>query len=156
MTSMILCRVALATILFFSFQDLKQDMHRDRWMWQLPWRVINMLDVKPGMVIADVGAGEGYFTFRLAQRVGEYGKIYANDIDKDKLSVIQKRCEEDGIKNVTTILGQKNDPLLPQGEMDLVLMVNLFNYLENPELFLRNIKNSLKSQARMVFIQWDS
>lgn len=135
-------------------QKKKQD--RDRWLWQLPQRVMNVIGVKPGMVIGDVGAGEGYFTFRLAERVGESGKIYANDIDEMSLNIIEKSIRDDGIKNIITIRGKPDDPLLPEGRLDIVIMVNVFHLLEKPVNFLQNLKPGLKKGGTLVLVQWDS
>jgi ubiquinone/menaquinone biosynthesis C-methylase UbiE len=124
-------------------------------MWQLPETVIRTIGVEEGMVVADVGAGYGYFTLRLARAVGREGHVYANDIDHDALAQLENRCANDGVNNVTTILGESSDPLLPPG-VDLVLMVNTIHLLEDPVAFLQRISDSLQPQARLVIVQWDA
>lgn len=135
-------------------QQKKQDRHR--WLWQLPQRVMNVIGVKPGKTIGEVGAGHGYFTFRLAQRVGKTGKIFANDIDEKSLNSIEKSIEAEGITNVTTIRGKPDDPLFPKGTLDMAIMVNVFHQVEKPVTFLQNLKPCLKPGATLVIVQWDA
>ncbi len=97
------------------------DRHRDRWYWQMPYRIIDEAGIQPGMTVADVGAGDGYFTFRLAERVGPDGRVYANDIDNRALQVVRDKCREEDIRNVAVIFGKEDDPLLPEKSMDIVL-----------------------------------
>jgi ubiquinone/menaquinone biosynthesis C-methylase UbiE len=132
------------------------DRHRDRWYWQMPNRLMNEIGVKEGMVVADIGAGDGYFTFWLSERVGKEGRVYANDIDDDALQVIRDRCNKDEIKNITAILGKEDDPLLPGKSIDLALMVNVIHYVKNSTMFLKNLKHSLKPGGTLVIVQWDA
>ena len=132
-----------------------QDKDRDRWMWQLPRHVMESIGVKPGMVVADVGAGDGYFSLFLAERVGEGGKVLANDIDERALGVLRERCREDKIENITIIQGKPDDPLLPEAAVDLALLVNVIHLVKNRTAFLDNLKKSLKPEGTIVFIQWD-
>lgn len=111
--------------------------------------------VKPGMIIGEVGAGYGYFTFKLAERVGESGKIYANDIAAGALRGLQRRCEREEITNIETILGKVDDPLLPQGELDMVFIVNAFHDFEKPVALLNNLAVSLKPKATVVILDRD-
>jgi ubiquinone/menaquinone biosynthesis C-methylase UbiE len=133
-----------------------QDKDRDRWMWQLPRHVIDSIGVKPGMGVADVGAGDGYFSVLLAERVGKAGLVYANDIDERALSVLRERCLKDKIENITIIQGKPNDPLLPEASVDLALLVNVIHLIEKPTDFLENLKPSLKPGGVIVFVQWDA
>lgn len=140
-------------------QDLKQklrDRDRDRWMWQLPRQVMDKIGVQPGMVVADVGAGDGYFSVYLAKKVGKTGKVYANDIDERALDILKERCQWEKIKNITIIKGKQDDPLLPEGAVDLALFVNVIQQIENLPVFFGNLKRSLKPGAVIVFIQWDA
>ena len=130
--------------------------HRDRWYWQMPQRVMNEIGVTKGKTVADVGAGDGYFTFYLAERVGQGGKVYASDIDGKALQVIRDRCKKEEIKNVSVILGKEDDPLLPEGSIDLVLMVNTIHLVENKDIFLKSIMPSLKPEGILVIVQWDA
>jgi SAM-dependent methyltransferase len=134
----------------------QQDKDRDRWMWQLPRHVIDSISIRPGMVVADVGAGDGYFTVLLAEKVGEEGRVLANDIDGRALAVLRDRCRAEKIENVTIIQGKPNDPLLPEASVDLALLVNVIHLLDNPAEFLGNLKVSLKPGGVLVFVQWDA
>ena len=132
------------------------ESERQRYMWQEPQRVMNEIGVKPDMVIGDVGAGEGYFTLRLAERVGDKGRVYSNEIDKKQLTLIEVRCEEAGLGNVTTILGTGDAPGFPPGELDMIFLVNTYHLFEDPVTFLENTKKGLKPEGELVIIQWES
>jgi ubiquinone/menaquinone biosynthesis C-methylase UbiE len=120
-----------------------------------PEKVMDVTGVVPGMVIGEVGAGRGYFTFWLAHRVGSSGKIYANDILPGALSAIRNRCRQENVRNIETILGQVEDPLFPAGQLDMVFMVNAFHDLEKPVELLNNLLPSLKPGAVVVIMDRD-
>ena len=120
-----------------------------------PEKVMDAIGIKPGMVIGEGGAGEGYFTFKLSRRVGNKGRIYANDIVERVLRVIERRCEREGITNITTIVGEVDDPLFPEGELDMVILVVAFHDFEKPVAWLENVKSSMKSDATLVIIERD-
>jgi ubiquinone/menaquinone biosynthesis C-methylase UbiE len=124
--------------------------------YQPPEEVMDAIGVKEGMVIAEVGAGRGRYVVHMAARVGKTGKIYANDIDEDKLEYLNVRCERDSIDNVETILGKLTDPLLPKGKMDIVYFINTYHHLDKPVELMRNILPALKPDGRMVIIEHDS
>jgi SAM-dependent methyltransferase len=137
-------------------EERQPDRHRDRWYWQMPLRVMNEIGIAEGKIVADVGAGDGYFTFQLADRVGQEGKVYASDIDDRALQVIRDRCKKEDIKNISVIQGKGDDPLLPEGALDLVLMVNVIHLVEDKDTFLNSIKRSLKPEGVLVIVQWDA
>ena len=122
--------------------------------WHQPEKVMDLVGVKPGMVIGEVGAGHGYFTFKLSQRVGESGKVYANDISKSALNYLRDRCGREGIANIETIIGEVVNPLLPK-ELDMVFIVNAFHDLASPIELLNNLSVSLKPDAQVVIIDRD-
>ena len=121
-----------------------------------PERVMDAIGVRPGMVIGEPGAGRGYFTFKLSKRVGDSGKVYANDIKKEALEYIERRSRKEGIGNIVTILGEVADPLFPDGEMDMVVMVYALHDFEKPVEFLRNLKHDLKPGATVAIIDQDA
>lgn len=126
--------------------------------WQQPEKIMDAVGVKPGMIIADVGAGNGYFTFKLAKRVGSDGIVYAADIDESQLEIIRERMQREGNKNIVTLLGEEDDPGLPKGQIDIVLMVHVFHIVihdQNPLALLENIRSSLKPDGLLVLVQWD-
>jgi ubiquinone/menaquinone biosynthesis C-methylase UbiE len=91
----------------------------------------------------------------MAERVGFDGKVYANDIDPDKLRYLDHRCERDSIYNVETVLGEVDDPLLPEAKMDVVYMINTYHHLSHPVELMRNVLPSLKPGGLLVVIEHD-
>lgn len=123
--------------------------------YQPPEEVMDSLGVKPGMVIAEIGAGRGRYVVHMARRVGTTGKIYANDIDKKSLDYLDYRCQRDSITNVVAVLGKLTDPLFPKATMDLVYIVNTYHHLDKPVELMKNIIPSLKPGGRLVIIEHD-
>lgn len=122
--------------------------------WHQPEKVMDLVGVRPGMIIGEVGAGHGYFTFKLSQRVGESGKIYANDISQSALRYLRDRCDREGIANIETVVGKVEDPLLPR-DLDMVFIVNAFHDLAKPVELLNNLSLSLKPDAHVVILDRD-
>ena len=123
--------------------------------YQPPEQVMDSIGVEPGMVIAEIGAGRGRYVVLMAKRVGETGKIYANDIDKEALDYLKYRCKRDSIPNVVSVLGNVTDPLLPNGAMDLVYMINTYHHLDKPVELMKNIIPSLKANGKLAIIEHD-
>jgi ubiquinone/menaquinone biosynthesis C-methylase UbiE len=123
--------------------------------WHQPDKVMDAVGVKPGMTIGEVGAGHGYFTFHLSRRVGDSGRIYANDIASRALAALRRKAENEGITNIETIVGEVEDPLLPLGILDMVFIVNAFHDLAKPVELLDNLVHSLKPDAPVVIIDRD-
>ncbi|OGD29054.1 MAG: hypothetical protein A2Y56_09365 [Candidatus Aminicenantes bacterium RBG_13_63_10] len=126
---------------------------RDR--LEQPEKVLEATGVKPGMVIGEVGAGGGYFTFWLSRGVGESGKVYANDIDGSGLARIRRRSADEKVTNIETILGTVEDPLFPRDSLDMVFLVNSFHDLERPVELLANLRPALKAGAAVVIMDRD-
>ncbi len=149
-------RIIFLMIFFLSLiYDWANAQNKYRDAQQQPEAIMDTIGVKEGMIIGEAGAGEGYFTFWLSKRVGETGKIYANDIKKSVLEKIKKRCERDSVTNITTILGKQNDPLFPDGELDMVVMMLAFHEFKDHAKWLENVKPSMKPDARLVIIERD-
>jgi ubiquinone/menaquinone biosynthesis C-methylase UbiE len=125
-----------------------------RAQWQMPVRVMDEIGVKPGMTVADVGAGDGWFTFYLAERVGSSGRVIAEDIDPRALEAVRGRCAREKVSNVSVLMGGTEDPKLPAGAVDLALMVNVLTSMGNTRAFLGNLARSLKPEGRLVIIEW--
>ncbi len=119
-----------------------------------PDQALDELKIAKGSTVADVGAGVGYMSWRLAARVGPSGKVYANDIQPGMLELLQKNMEERHIPNVMPILGEPDDPKLPPGQMDLVLLVDVYHEFHQPRKMLRHIRESLKADGRMVLLEY--
>ncbi len=102
-----------------------------------PDRAIDVLKIEKGATVADVGAGSGYMTVKLSKKVGPQGKVYANDIQQGMLDLLNKRLARSKITNVTTVLGTQDDPRLPPEALDLVIMVDVYHELSQPQVMLR-------------------
>lgn len=120
-----------------------------------PERVLDTVGVKSGMIIGEVGAGEGYLTFKLAKRVGPDGKIYANDIKESVLNRIREKAQQDSIENIQIVLGETLDPLFPQKNLDMIIMILVYHDLENPLIFMQHLKAYLRPGAPVVIIDRD-
>lgn len=121
--------------------------------WQQPEKVLEVIGIKPGMVIGEPGAGRGYYTFKLARKVGPTGKIYANDILEKKLNTIKNRAKREGFTNIVTIKGEIEDPLFPRDELDMVFMSYVLHDLESPVAFLKNLRAYLKPDTPLVILE---
>jgi ubiquinone/menaquinone biosynthesis C-methylase UbiE len=119
-----------------------------------PDHAIDVLKIVKGSTVADIGAGSGYMTVKLAKKVGPDGKVFANDIQQGMLDLLSKRLTKNKITNVSTILGTQDDPRLPIDAIDLVLMVDVYHELSQPQLMLRHIKASLKPGGRLVLLEY--
>src|SRR4030095_11678571 len=117
-----------------------------------PDRVLAALDLKPGMTVADVGAGSGYYSWRIAERVGAGGTVYAVDIQPEMVRLLQQQMTQRGAANVKAILGTATDPRLPAGTLDLALMVDVYHELEYPYEMLASITRALKPGGWLVFV----
>jgi ubiquinone/menaquinone biosynthesis C-methylase UbiE len=121
------------------------------------YRLLDIGGVKPGMVVGEIGAGEGYLTFHLAARVGPTGKVYANDIVEDMaLEIIRRRAKEKGLANIETILGADDDPRFPKDSLDLVFFLNSFHEVRKQVELLGNLVPSLKPGAKVIIHEWEA
>ena len=116
----------------------------DRDAYQRPDQIMDALLIGDGSTVADLGAGGGWFTVRLARRVGPKGKVYAEDVQAPMIQAIERRVAREELKNVITLLGTQTDAKLPAGSLDAVLIVDAFHEWEQPVTLLRNIAKSLK------------
>lgn len=126
----------------------------ERDAWQQPKAVIQSLNISPGARVADLGAGGGYFTLRLAEAVGPAGKVYAVDADPGALDFITKRVREQGIANVEMVQATENDPRLPDGGVDLIFTCNTVHHLENRATYFRALRRSLRPDGRIVILDF--
>ena len=121
---------------------------------EAPSRALRLLKVAPGEVVADVGAGSGYFTERLAGLVGPTGRVYATDIQQGMLDLLAERVGRAKLENVTLILSDPADPKLPPNAIDMVLMVDVYHELGQPQAVLGHIRTALKPSGRLVLIEY--
>ena len=115
-------------------------------------RVMDILGIKKGTHVADIGAGSGWFTVRAATRVGNTGIVYAVDINPESITYITQRIQRDGIGNVHTILSTEDDPKLPQSSVDSVLLLKTYHEVAHPVLLLENLRRSLRDGAKIGII----
>jgi precorrin-6B methylase 2 len=121
-----------------------------------PELLLSVLELKPGMTVADIGAGTGYYSWRMAQRVGAGGTVYAVDIQPEMIKLLEEQMSRRGAANVKAVLGTPTDPGLPPGGIDLALMVDVYHELEYPHEMLAAIVRALKPGGRLVFVEFKS
>lgn len=136
----------------FAPQDLGMLEGPDREAYQRPDQVMDALGIGDGSVVADLGAGGGWFTVRLARRVGPNGIVYAEDIQPQMIEAIQRRVSREGLQNVSTVLGSADNPTLPENRLDAALMVDSYHEVEDTHALLTNIKRALKPGGRLGII----
>ncbi len=119
-----------------------------------PDLVLAALDLKPGMTVADIGAGSGYYSWRMGERVGSGGTVYAVDIQPEMIKLLQRQMSQRGAANVKALLGTAADPRLPAGKLDLALMVDVYHEFEYPYEMLAAISRALKPGGRLVFVEY--
>ena len=126
----------------------------DRDLWQRPDQIMDALGVADGAVVADIGAGSGWFTIRLARRVGPQGLVYAEDVQTEMINAISRRVGREGLNNVRPVLGLKNDPRLPPQSLDAALLVDAYHEIENRVAVLSNLARALKPQGRIGVVDF--
>jgi predicted methyltransferase len=126
----------------------------DRDIWQRPDQVMDALAIAEASIVADIGAGGGWFTVRLARRVGPNGLVYAEDVQAEALTAISRRVAAEGLTNVKTVMGQGSDPRLPAGKLHAALMVDAYSEIEDRVTFLRNLAKSLRPDGRIGVVDF--
>jgi len=126
----------------------------ERDLEEAPDTALDIISVKKGSTVADIGAGSGYMTVRLAKRVGDKGMVYANDIQPAMLELLERRLKSAKLTNVTPILGSIDDPKLPPASIDMALMVDVYHELSRPQEMLRHIREALKPGGRLVLLEY--
>ncbi len=121
---------------------------------QPPDQVMDAIGIKPGMTVAEIGAGQGRYVVQIAVRVGESGKVYGEDIDAASLRHLEKRCEKWGLDYVEAILGDVTDPKLPDGELDVIFVISAYHHFEDPVTLMRNARSSLKPDGIVAIGEW--
>jgi ubiquinone/menaquinone biosynthesis C-methylase UbiE len=115
-------------------------------------RVMDLLHLKPGSTVADIGAGSGWFSVRAARRVGPKGRVIAEDINPKAIAYIQQRTQHEHLANIVTVLGTPDDPKLTPGSLDAALMLKVYHEIAHPPLVLANLRAALKPGARFGII----
>ena len=130
-----------------------EGINRDS--WQFPEKVIASLSIPPGAVVADLGSGGGYFTFRLAQAVGSKGTIYAVDVDEGLNRELLQRAQKEEFKNIAVILANAEDPLLPGSGVDLIFTSNTYHHIRERTRYFANVKKYLRPNGRIAIIDFN-
>ena len=148
---------------FYMGREMAQVMGHEAADWldrpereeeEAPSILIRSLNLKPGMVVADIGAGSGYLSFPMAKLVGPRGKVYAVDIQPEMLTIIQQKAKSLGARNVQTVLGGTADPKLPAGSCDLELLVDVYHELDQPYEMGLAMAKALKPGGRLVLVEY--
>ena len=126
----------------------------DRDDWQLPERVVEVLGIEPGDRIADVGAGGGYFTFRLADAVGAQGLVYAVDVDPDMVKYIAERASSEGYDQVVAVQATPDDPKLPERNVDLFFVSNTYHHIGSRPEYFAGLRRYLNDDGRIVILEY--
>src|SRR4051812_10723902 len=122
--------------------------------WQKPDQVVSALALARGQTACDIGSGPGYFTLRLARAVGPGGFVYAIDVEARMLQALRERLEKARVRNVAPVLALADDPLLPPGTCDLVLVVDTYHHFPDRAGYLQRLRRSLKPKGRLVNIDY--
>jgi len=121
---------------------------------EAPAQALALIGIRPGMVVADVGAGSGFMTTRLAALVGSTGKVFATDIQPQMLRIIQGKAQVEHLTNVDLVLGTDTDTNLPAGIVDLALLVDVYHEFWHPQEMLRSIRRALKDGGELVLVEY--
>jgi len=122
--------------------------------WQKPKEVIQRLSIQPGMAVADIGAGSGYFTLYFAEAVGKQGIVYAGDIAEEALELIAKRAKQRGLKNIKLIHSEETDTKLAPGSIDVAFLCDVYHEVSHPIELLKNVRTALKQSGRLAIIDF--
>ena len=117
--------------------------------------VMDLANIAVGMTVADIGAGEGYYTVRLAERVGREGRVLAQDIDRDALNRLGNRVELDHLDNISIKLGAEDDPRLPENSFDRIFLVHMYHEVTEPYAFLWRLRPALREGGQVIVVDVD-
>ena len=123
--------------------------------WQQPERVVAALGIRPGDRVADLGSGSGYFTVHLARAVDAAGRVWAVDVDEEMNAYLRERLAREKIDNVEVVLGRYDDPLLPDGGVDLVVVIDTYHHIEDRPAYFRSLRRDLAPGGRVAVIDFD-
>ena len=126
----------------------------DRHIWQKPDQIMDALGIADGSVVADIGAGSGWFTIHLARRVGPRGVVYAQDVQRQMLEAIRRRVAREGLQNVQTRLGSGDDTGLTAGAIDAVLVVDVYPEVDDPVRLLKSLATALRRNGRIGIVNY--
>ena len=144
-------------VFIFAHFSANAQYSSDEWKWRDGWmpveKLFELAVVGVGDSVADVGCHEGYLTMRLAQKVGEQGKVYAVDVRNDRLQTLKTNAKKHKLKNITTILGDYDNPKLPSNSLDVIFVIDTYHEISSYKEVLEHLKNSLKPGAKLVLLE---
>jgi len=141
-----------APVMGYQGADWLEREERD--IEEAPDTALDALDLQTGMTVADIGAGSGYMTVRMARRVGPNGKVYAEDIQPEMIALLEKRLERERVTNVIPVLGAYDNPMLPAATIDLMLLVDVYHEFSEPVKMLAGMRAALKPGGRLVLLEY--
>lgn len=142
----------IAPVMGVAGADWLERSERDK--EEAPETALDLMGIRTGMTVGDIGAGTGYFSFRMARRVGPSGRVYANDVQPEMLDRIREKSGKLNITNIETVLGSEGDPKLPAGRMDLILLADVYHEFSEPQSMLDAIRTELKPNGRLVLLEY--
>jgi len=129
-----------------------EDPNREN--YQKPNDVLDALALKPGEVVADIGAGSGYFTVRFSNALKESGKVYAVDVSQDMIDYMNRRFQETNARNVTTVMAAADDPRLPDASVDRIFICDTWHHIENRPQYLARLRKALRASGQIIMIDF--
>jgi ubiquinone/menaquinone biosynthesis C-methylase UbiE len=126
----------------------------DRDEKEQPYKVLEAMDLKPGDIVADIGVGTGYYARKIAKKVGSTGWVYGVDIQPEMLTYFNQYCEREKITNISPVLGVFDDPRLPQGSLDWIILADVYHEFENPEIMLKKMRDTLKPTGKICLLEY--
>jgi predicted methyltransferase len=151
MTQVILWPAVIAVLPVLAQTRQADEARREA--WQKVDQIFSAMGVRSGATVADVGAGDGFFTSRLARAVGPDGRVFAVDVDEKALTRLQKRLEDEGIRNVFVVKGTPTDPRLPERTLDAALIVNAYHEMREHQQMLSALRSALKPDGKLVIVE---
>jgi predicted methyltransferase len=151
LTRVFLLTCAIGTLPLFAQTRQAEEGRREE--WQKLDQIFSVMGVRTGATVADVGAGDGFFTTRLAKAVGPEGRVFAVDVDEGALSRLRKRLEDEGVRNVFVVKGTATDPRLPEGTLDAALIVNAYHEMAQHQQMLSALRSALKPDGKLVIVE---
>jgi len=139
-------------------QDQWKDVYKEaawaeRDSWQKPSELIKQLNLKKGSIVADIGCHEGYMTFKLSKEIGSDGKVYAVDVEQNKLDKLRTHIDERKVKNIIPVKGNYDDPKLPLNTLDAAIIIDTYHEMDDHDKILQHIKSALKEKGRLVICE---